>query len=503
MRVTIVIGACALAHVAPAQLLSFSGVDVTVQSGVQLTVKGDVFAGAGATITNAGTMDVNGDMTNNCGSGLFAPVAGTTILNGINQQIAGANMMKMDNLQLQCAQLTLQQDLAVGGGYIAPAGVLALNAAIVQLNAHNLIVTNPAATAVTRTSGQLVSETGPMPGYGTVEWWLATGSGAYIVPFGDGVNYLPLSLNITTPGVGSGAFVFATYPTDPFASPNNRPLPVSLPSLTDLAGVENAPNVVDRFWPITTSGYSTTPNAALTFSYRDSEWNTGANTIVEGSLQAQYFNGTQWSQPPMGVVNTSSNTVTTVPTSAFDIVWTLVMGSTPLPVELLFFNATPRGNEVLCSWTTASERNSDRFTVERSRDAEHFEDIGELNGAGNSQQALAYSFADPSPYGGVSYYRLRQTDFDGTEQWSQVVAVEFGRAVGKLTAYPNPAHDVLMLAGLSANTTSVRLYDAAGRIVRVWTNTAVLRGLSEFERGVYTLSVESGEERMSVQVVLE
>ncbi|MBK7556277.1 MAG: hypothetical protein IPI55_17275 [Flavobacteriales bacterium] len=103
-----------------------------------------------------------------------------------------------------------------------------------------------------------------------------------MIPFGNDVtnDYLPLIFGITAPGSGgSGSITCSTYPTDPFVAPNNRPLPTGLTSLTDLSGTENAPNVVDRFWPMRTDDYSIPPTATITFTYRDGEWNTGTNTI--------------------------------------------------------------------------------------------------------------------------------------------------------------------------------------------------------------------------------
>ncbi len=484
-----------------AQSLTCLGADITVESGAQLTVKGDMLAGLGATMTDAGTIDISGDVTNNSGSALFAPVAGTLVLNGSNQQIMGANMMKLDNLQLQCAQLTLLQDLAVGGNYASPAGVLALNSTIVQLNAHDLIITDPAANAITRTTGQLVSETGPVPGYGSIEWWIGGSSGAHVIPFGDGVNYLPTTINISTSGNGPGSFVLSTYPTDPFASPNNRPLPIGLSALTDLAGIENAPHVVDRFWAITAPNYLTPPTATLTFSYRDSEWNVGTNTIVESALQAQRFDGIHWSNPPMGVVNTTNNTVTTTVINAFDMVWALAATSTPLPVELLFFNAQPEGSAVLCNWSTASEQNNDFFTVERSRNGEYFEPIGEVDGAGNAQQALNYSFLDRTPYDGLSYYRLRQTDFDGTKRLSQVVPVLFAAEhPAPLIAWPNPCTTVIHLIGADASA-SITVMDATGRTVIPSTRVTGSIDVSMLAPGSYWIVTQHDHDPRSVRFI--
>lgn len=485
-----------------AQLFTAQGAAITVQSGAQTTVQGDVLATPGATVANAGTIDLSGNLTNNSGGQLFAPVAGTVIMNGATQTIDGTSVTAFDGLDLQCAALGLQQDVVVGGTYPAPAGVLQLRDAIVQMNAHRVTVDNGVPGAITRLNGQMVSETDPLTGYGEVEWHIGTNTGNYKVPFGTGSAYLPVVLGISSAGTGAGTFVFATYPTDPFGAPNNRPLPTGMTVFTDLAGNENAHNVVDRFWPITTNGYTTAPTAILNFNYQDSEWNSGTNTIVEAALQAQHFNGTVWSQPPNGIVNTVQNVVITASTSSFDFVWALVQGSTPLPVELLHFDARPEEAEVLCTWATATETNNDFFTVERSADGETFSDIGEVDGAGQSQATLAYAFSDDAPLNGLSYYRLRQTDFDGTEAWSQAVAVWRGAPTSELVLYPNPCADELFVVGGASAEELVSIIDATGRMV---VDRAMLAGVrldvSTLPSGSYVVQLSTSGGRRAARFV--
>ena len=132
-----------------AQLFTDDGVAITVQTGAQLTVKGDVLVTSGATFTNAGTIDLTGDITNNSGTGLFTATPGLVVMNGTAQSIVGSSVSAFDGLDLQCASLTLQQDAIVGGTYPSPAGVLALNDAIVQLNSKRLVVNNGTVTAMT------------------------------------------------------------------------------------------------------------------------------------------------------------------------------------------------------------------------------------------------------------------------------------------------------------------------------------------------------------------
>lgn len=96
-----------------------------------------------------------------------------------------------------------------------------------------------------------------------------------------------------------------------------------------------------------------------------------------------------------------------------------------LPVELLFFDAFKKGNDVQLTWETASEINNDKFVIMRSDNGESFFPIGEIEGQGNSSSINRYSFLDNSPVIGESFYALYQYDFDGSLHKSDVKLVEF------------------------------------------------------------------------------
>lgn len=117
--------------------------------------------------------------------------------------------------------------------------------------------------------------------------------------------------------------------------------------------------------------------------------------------------------------------------------------SAPLPIELVSFNATAMEKRVDLRWTTASELNNASFTIERSMDMQEWETILSMPGAGNSQSVLNYASEDLSPLPRTSYYRLRQTDYDGASTVSDIVSVSFEGAVGTLTMFPNPAQDLV------------------------------------------------------------
>jgi hypothetical protein len=130
-----------------------------------------------------------------------------------------------------------------------------------------------------------------------------------------------------------------------------------------------------------------------------------------------------------------------------------------LPMELLDLQgiAIEEGN--LITWSTASEQNSDRFEVQRSKDVEHFEPIGQVGAQGSSQSLVAYEFLDASPPQGLAYYRLRMVDTDQAAEFSPVIAVDRQGEVVRI--FPNPVEDRVYWS--TSGAAAVQVYDMLGR----------------------------------------
>ena len=135
----------------------------------------------------------------------------------------------------------------------------------------------------------------------------------------------------------------------------------------------------------------------------------------------------------------------------------------PLPIELIDFKAKIQNHTVKLEWTTAAEINNDFFTIERSADAINFVAIQTIQGAGNSMQAIHYEAFDFSPLSGESYYRLRQTDFDGKSTVSKMVPVNFSN--GNNTINFNIINNFLSVNSAQGNPISVSIYDVTGKLL--------------------------------------
>lgn len=182
---------------------------------------------------------------------------------------------------------------------------LVLNGAYVNLNQDvYLVIDNPSSNAITYNSGHIISE----GENNRIKWNIGTTVGTYIIPWGYGTNYIPLSFTKSA-GSGSGHFVFSTYHT---TWDNITQLPTGVTNINGSSGTDNSTYVSDRFWQISALSYGTKPSLTdLQFTYLDVE-NTAPNTIVEGNLRAKRYNSSlnSWTDNLLtNTINTTTNTL--------------------------------------------------------------------------------------------------------------------------------------------------------------------------------------------------
>lgn len=109
----------------------------------------------------------------------------------------------------------------------------------------------------------------------------------------------------------------------------------------------------------------------------------------------------------------------------------------PLPVTLLSFNAQKAGDQVLLTWSTSTEINTDKFNVEYSKDGNSFSSFITVPAKGNSSTRQDYSTIHCCPSEGVNFYRLKMIDIDGSYKYSEIRKVVF-EFVNVMKVFPNP-----------------------------------------------------------------
>jgi len=141
---------------------------------------------------------------------------------------------------------------------------------------------------------------------------------------------------------------------------------------------------------------------------------------------------------------------------------TVVCQSVMLPIELVDFQVKNRSRFVDLTWQTQSEWNNEKFELERSDDIVHWKKIGEEPGAGFSQTEIQYLWIDQQPLNGVSYYRLKQLDFDGNFSYSEVRAVERSDPFSGPFVIPNPNAGSFQIR-IQEKPDQIKILDATGR----------------------------------------
>jgi len=162
-----------------------------------------------------------------------------------------------------------------------------------------------------------------------------------------------------------------------------------------------------------------------------------------------------------------------------------------LPIELVDFSALLKNDRTVeLAWQTASEKDNDFFTIERSVDGENWAAIQEIDGAGNSTNLLNYATTDVVSEKGIFYYRLKQTDFDGAYTYSDIRAVVVNLSASKMNIFPNPTNESFTLL-YSEEMEAPALYTTMGTEAIEYnvipTNGGFIYDISTLANGIYFL----------------
>jgi len=151
---------------------------------------------------------------------------------------------------------------------------------------------------------------------------------------------------------------------------------------------------------------------------------------------------------------------------------TVIICGLSLPVELYTYEVKLTDNNVVVEWSTASEINNDYFVVERSRDAYSFEEISMQEGAGNSDAFQYYVVIDRFPFEGISYYRLKQVDYNEKTTYFDIKMVNNNDSYTDkhdLKVFPNPINGHsqfnIKLEGFEGGTVQIKIQNMNGYLV--------------------------------------
>lgn len=169
-----------------------------------------------------------------------------------------------------------------------------------------------------------------------------------------------------------------------------------------------------------------------------------------------------------------------------------------MPIVISLWEATNLDNSVLLEWSTASEENNDYFTIERSFNGVSWVAIGKVNGAGTTTVENFYSFEDKKPVEGISYYRLKQTDYNGEYSYSSVKCINRPKkANDSFVVYTNHEANAFIVEGEVIAACPIEVYSTTGaRVYNVSFNTIsvnkVLINVKDLPAGSYFVKICNG-----------
>lgn len=268
----------------------------------------------------------------------------------------------------------------------------------------------------------------------------------FIFPVGDGTVFRSIAL---TPSDNNSTTWTAQYTSSGY---ENQPV----------SGIINHVSA-EEYWNIDRSGSA---NAKIELSW-DVNSQADANYT---DLVVAHFNGINWESA--GGTNHSGNASngTLESNSGWSSYSPFTLGSitpnNPLPVSLTSFTATCSGdNTTRLDWSTLSETNNDYFSIEKSVDGVNFQSIGKVSGSGNSNSPINYSFVDIAKPE-ITFYRLKQTDYDGGVTFSEPVSSTCKNHENTFTVLPNSTEGITLLSELSeSGIYYIIIVDNIGRIL--------------------------------------
>ena len=163
-------------------------------------------------------------------------------------------------------------------------------------------------------------------------------------------------------------------------------------------------------------------------------------------------------------------------------------------------------------FVVASQINNDYYTIERSVDGNEWSEIGLIEGEGNTNTQITYKWKDVNPMNGVNYYRLTQTDYDGTSEIFTPIAITCETApVDGYSVYPNPANGLLNieleLENHQGDDVSIEVIDINGKILQLQ-QVQLTRGynhlevdLSEIPSGVYMINFAGTKDYIKLSLI--
>jgi hypothetical protein len=429
-------------------------------------------------------------------------------LTGIGTGIATTNNHKYGKLEINLQEASGGKNVYLNSPSVFVRTNLILTNGELNLNNNTLNIEPGAPTAITRQAGYIKSETVAAFNEGFIKW-MNVSSGTYVFPFGVSISeYIPFSFTTVS---GTGTVAIATRAT----GIDNMPYPAggSLPAVTNLlrSGMDiSLTSVFDRWYDVIANGFK----ANINLSYRGAE-NTTADSLSGAIFSIQSWDGSGWSRSMGAATGVRNGTGTIAATNVTSFGHWMISTRTDVTAatDILDFNAVLNSKQVDASWEVNATNNSGYFSIERSADRVSFSEIGKVNATMQTDEMAGYSFNDYTPIAGVSYYRVKRTDTNGSITYSETRAINFNdnnlKDFSIISISPNPFHDYIRITFSipGASMTEINITAATGQLISSETinsgkgiNSYLFSGKENLPYGVYVVTIRNGNNKFSKKI---
>lgn len=472
--------------------LNISG-NLSVASGAVLDITGITTMDLNGNFSVANTLDLSGLTSMNLAgnfvnNGTFTPPPTVTFDGTSAQSISGSSatdfsILEINNTDVGDTDITLNSNFTISNYLDLQDGIIVPGTGTITFNDN----------ATVRYDG--VAETTPTGGSNDGSSFVAgpvtkIGDDDFVFPIGNGSRYARLGIQ---PQTGSatdqytGEYLFNASTTATGAKGG---------SIVRVSGLEH--------WDLTRDNGSTSVIPTLFFD--------GTSEVdVLTTLLVAHYTGSAWEDLGRGATSGSASGGTITASSAMTSFSDLALATeddadNPLPVEMVYFEASIVKNNVVLEWSTATELNNDFFEVQRSLDGIEFKVLDEVQGKGTTDETQVYYYNDQDPVPGFQYYRLRQIDYDGVFEYSDIIVVEYvpNGSVFKANLFPNPSIEKELTVELQTNDLTspviVSVLDLGGRILiserfemGTIKNELVLN-VSDLKSGAYLIRIQQRDQ---------
>jgi hypothetical protein len=340
---------------------------------------------------------------------------------------SGSTIEYSGTKQQQVNGITTCSNFIVSGGGLKKLGNDFTVARMLTLSNGKLLVTSTLTLSIGDNSvnGEIVggSSSSYIVAYrsgsstGTLKRFVHTAASTiYNLPIGDLDAYTPMTFTLANATL-SNAFI--TIYTNP----------ASIPSINS-----SLVSYLDRYWDLTPSGI-TSPTYSVSYTYATADINGVETNFFPVKRSLTGLSSYTWYKPEganftiataqgTGTMDLASNTLTWSGLTTFSLFSAAGDEFVNLPIGIVSFDAKKQGQNNVVFWNTITEENCDYYTLEKTLDGTSYEIVGKMNGGGNSSSLLEYSLVDYDVRKTLNYYRLTETNTDGGEKMSTIIAVD-------------------------------------------------------------------------------